>query len=160
MLSYVVGSYRIIVQLMFVTHACKVEKYLFGFKVKCFHAIFFLQHLHNNSSFKNNNSYADAYDTSPSPTGSSLHCLNLIVQNINKNSTLINSCNGSISTNHTRAHSYSTSNNATSSSNSSSNNLALKNVTSAHVKSAAVELATSSSHTSLNATFKQKCTTT
>ncbi|XP_037884626.1 myogenic-determination protein [Glossina fuscipes] len=106
------------------------------------------------------NSYADAYDTSPSPTGSSLHCLNLIVQNINKNSTLINSCNGSISTNHTRAHSYSTSNNATSSSSSSSNNLALKNVTSAHVKSAAVELATSSSHTSLNATFKQKCTTT
>uniref|UniRef100_A0A1A9VV19 Uncharacterized protein n=1 Tax=Glossina austeni TaxID=7395 RepID=A0A1A9VV19_GLOAU len=100
-----------------------------------------------------------AYDTSPSPTGSSLHCLNLIVQNINKNSTLINSCNGSISTQHTRAHSYTTSNNATSS--CSSNNLALKNVTSAQAKSAAVELlATSSSHTSLNATFKQKCTTT
>ncbi|XP_046806353.1 myogenic-determination protein isoform X3 [Lucilia cuprina] len=124
------------------------------------------------------NSYTDSYDSSSSPNGSSLDCLNLIVQNITicttSSTTLLGgNCSNSNNINSTQnpalKHHSATNNvhgisavgtitSTTSSSSAASSTLsssAKTTLPSVSVSTASV----STTHTSLNATFKQKCTT-
>ncbi|XP_037827042.1 cell wall integrity and stress response component 1-like [Lucilia sericata] len=113
----------------------------------------------------------DSYDSSSSPHGSSLDCLNLIVQNINicttSSTTLLNgNCSNSSNINNTQNPAlkhHSATNNAhgitavgTITSTSSSTSSSSAKTTPASISSAA---SVSTTHTSLNATFKQKCRT-
>lgn len=142
-------------------------------------------------------SIPDSYDSSSSPNGSSLDCLNLIVQNINKCTTTTTIKTAATSptslsvpaatTHHNSIHNISNniqnSRHITSSNNSNftgmGGNPALKNVSNVRLghhgttsvsvsASASATSATSmtpaapavtTTHSSLNATFKQKCTT-
>ncbi|XP_046806352.1 myogenic-determination protein isoform X1 [Lucilia cuprina] len=124
------------------------------------------------------NGLTDSYDSSSSPNGSSLDCLNLIVQNITicttSSTTLLGgNCSNSNNINSTQnpalKHHSATNNvhgisavgtitSTTSSSSAASSTLsssAKTTLPSVSVSTASV----STTHTSLNATFKQKCTT-
>ncbi|TMW53545.1 hypothetical protein DOY81_001309 [Sarcophaga bullata] len=136
--------------------------------------MFHKYNLHDNDS----SGLADSYDSSSSPNGSSLDCLNLIVQNINictttaTTTTLLNGHNSSSSGGNAsniqhptikqfQTTSYSGGGGRTSpiATPASCSTKAPATTSAAALPSASATTSATITHSSLNATFKQKCTT-
>ncbi|XP_054726015.1 myogenic-determination protein isoform X1 [Anastrepha obliqua] len=99
---------------------------------------------------------------SSTANGSSLDCLNLIVQNINRSTTqtTLTTIAGNNNNNNKQSNKSSSSSGSNNGSNNSSNAVATVPVTtSPSTASITSNISQSSSQSSLNATFKQKCTT-
>ncbi|XP_065361802.1 myogenic-determination protein [Calliphora vicina] len=124
--------------------------------------MFHRYNLHDNDA----NGLTDSYDSSSSPNGSSLDCLNLIVQNINicttSSTTLLSgncsSTRNTISTqNPALKHHQSATAHGISAVGTTTSTSGTKTPASSSVSVTSASLSTT--HSSLNATFKQKCTT-
>ncbi|KAM7360918.1 myogenic-determination protein nautilus isoform 2-T2 [Cochliomyia hominivorax] len=114
-------------------------------------------------------SYTDSYDSSSSPNGSSLDCLNLIVQNINicttTPTTTLLSGNRSNNTNNSSNNNNVTQNSPLKHLSAVAHGISpIPTTSTSSTKTSTTSLSitpatTTTTHSSLNATFKQKCTT-